>query len=486
MEWDVVALRKRRPIRQPQQGETGCARMDIIRRNSTGGQHLIRPFGPHSQRRGRSLRECYREEGVPVTTRFEPSMLRRTLARLCFVALLIVVGVSEPTGAGAAQPDDVGAAVTQTFAKGLSAPIDSVAVDVVTRAGDWAFGTVAGQVDLELETPPFLFLARPAAQGWDVALGPGDEFARWVPDAPTGLLRTEVAAALGMRRAAADRSGSRDRAGTATPRIGLPWATGDSWELCSGPHYDDTNLRPFWALDFCKLDANGNRVNGGRVLAAADGIAFAPRCAAGGAEVVIVHEDGWETSYYHLQNIAVRDNQPIDAGTFLGTTSNSVVCGGSSTAPHVHLGLRRNGIPQEFAGHVVGGWLVESASTSRLGCLSKGQARRCPYKDLVYNDGALGACVQPSLKSSPFRPGSRLTYTLQGFQAFERVNLYIAVGKKNVRLTTFDRGAIGCGDNFVSGGGVPAPRGLKPGRTYTVKAVGDQGSRATTRVKVKP
>jgi murein DD-endopeptidase MepM/ murein hydrolase activator NlpD len=61
---------------------------------------------------------------------------------------------------------------------------------------------------------------------------------------------------------------------------------------------------------------------------------------AGGNQVVIAHEDGWETWYWHLRkgSVAVQEGQTVTAGTRLGLVGLS----GDTNFPHLHFELRRN------------------------------------------------------------------------------------------------------------------------------------------------
>jgi|CXWL01.1.fsa_nt_gi murein DD-endopeptidase MepM/ murein hydrolase activator NlpD len=61
---------------------------------------------------------------------------------------------------------------------------------------------------------------------------------------------------------------------------------------------------------------------------------------AGGNQVVIAHDDGWETYYWHLRkgSIAVLQGQTVVAGTKLGLVGLS----GDTNFPHLHFELRRN------------------------------------------------------------------------------------------------------------------------------------------------
>ena len=56
-----------------------------------------------------------------------------------------------------------------------------------------------------------------------------------------------------------------------------------------------------------------------------------------GQFVVLTHPDGYQTKYGHLSRAVVSPGQAVNAGEVLGLSGNS----GRSTAPHLHLEIRR-------------------------------------------------------------------------------------------------------------------------------------------------
>jgi hypothetical protein len=83
------------------------------------------------------------------------------------------------------------------------------------------------------------------------------------------------------------------------------------------------------------------------ILAAAGGTAYARTHRGNG--VVIVHPDGFETVYWHLDSFAAifaglvdtSSGLPVAAGTVLGTSGTSGTKGGT---PHLHFEVRRHGL----------------------------------------------------------------------------------------------------------------------------------------------
>jgi LasA protease len=193
-------------------------------------------------------------------------------------------------------------------------------------------------------------------------------------------------ACLGTRGAAARtslaRSGDADATGDTLPRLGLPWAVGETWILGGGPHHAwGDGTRPRSALDFSPWPGGS-----GVVRAAADGIASVG-CA---SDVRIDHADGWQTGYSHLEDTAVANNEPVVRGQRLGIAAGATACGGTSGGPHVHFTLQRHGVHQEITGLDLGGWIVEEGTDDYQGCLVKGATRACANTGAIRNDGTIG------------------------------------------------------------------------------------------------
>ena len=169
--------------------------------------------------------------------------------------------------------------------------------------------------------------------------------------------------------------------GSGPPKFSLPWSTGTTWRLTGGPHSNTGVGRPWSSLDFA------GPVKGGSypVVAVADGTVVRP-CA---NWVQIMHGNGWETSYYHLKNIAVKGGQYVKQGQLLGYTSKQAGCGGSATGPHVHFSLKHNGAYINIAGYTFGGWTVHEGSTQYLGCLVRDGVKACAPNGRLYNYGAV-------------------------------------------------------------------------------------------------
>lgn len=69
-----------------------------------------------------------------------------------------------------------------------------------------------------------------------------------------------------------------------------------------------------------------------------------------GTFVRVQHEDGYESTYAHLQEIRVQPNQTVQAGQILGVAGKS----GNVTGPHLHLTLKRkNGTPTIYPHNII-------------------------------------------------------------------------------------------------------------------------------------
>ena len=60
----------------------------------------------------------------------------------------------------------------------------------------------------------------------------------------------------------------------------------------------------------------------------------------GGRTVRVRHPNGYESEYLHLSAIAVRAGQRVDQGELVGKVGAT----GLATGPHLHYGLRKNGV----------------------------------------------------------------------------------------------------------------------------------------------
>src|SRR6185369_14661697 len=207
---------------------------------------------------------------------------------------------------------------------------------------------------------------------WIAALEPRPEYMRLWESTPEGLIPDAVRGFMG------------DGGAAGGPQLSLPWASGETWQLTSGPHGDALE-----ALDF----TGGS----GLVRAADEGIAYTP-CP---NMVVIYHQDGWQTGYYHMADIAISDGQAVTRGQVLGRTWVGTGCGGWASGPHVHFWTQYNGVPQPIDGRTIGGWLVQQGASAYEGCMVRGNDRACAGQGQIANDGTVGDGAPPTMPPTP-------------------------------------------------------------------------------------
>ena len=155
----------------------------------------------------------------------------------------------------------------------------------------------------------------------------------------------------------------------------------------------------------------------------------------------ILHSDGWETTYYHLENIQNFSgpiNQNDKIGVIANTLAEATCTGGSASGPHVHFTLKHNGAFVAINGTPLSGWYVHSGrwnydTDHNYMWLEKAGLKKYPYGDLVpsegtfpttfadvpaaywawdsierlYNAGVTGGCSTTPLNYCPLSPVTR-------------------------------------------------------------------------------
>ena len=161
----------------------------------------------------------------------------------------------------------------------------------------------------------------------------------------------------------------------------LPYALGQTWTLSGGPHAWDAGSGPWSSLDLAGGD--------GRVLAVRSGTAYEnPNCR---GEIVITHDRGYTTKYYHLINRIVPPNGvSVSAGAFLGNIGTAIPCGGSANSPHVHFTLMQHGAYVNIAYHIIGKWVFMNGSQQYEGYALHGSQVASAFSGRLTNHGALG------------------------------------------------------------------------------------------------
>jgi predicted outer membrane repeat protein len=149
----------------------------------------------------------------------------------------------------------------------------------------------------------------------------------------------------------------------------FPFPIGQAW-VFSGTHKDSANSQDeeFSAIDFHPRGRPGQLDWGGvtqySVVAMASGIAT--KTSACGVE--IVHDNGWKTSYYHMEAVPDFNQTPVEANEFIGMVADTIaeaICeGGNPGDPHVHIGLKYNNQPVDLDGVTIGGWTIHGGTSN--------------------------------------------------------------------------------------------------------------------------
>jgi len=84
--------------------------------------------------------------------------------------------------------------------------------------------------------------------------------------------------------------------------------------------------------------------HGAPVFPVRDGeVIFAGSRGGYGKLVIVEHGDGLQSWYAHLADVDVEEGEWLGGGQALGTVGST----GRSTGPHLHLEMRRDGVPKD-------------------------------------------------------------------------------------------------------------------------------------------
>ena len=167
---------------------------------------------------------------------------------------------------------------------------------------------------------------------------------------------------------------------------GLSWQFGGVHNTAGGTTFTDAS-----ALDFYPSGSSwGMNTSNMWVVASASGIPTR----VSSCYFKILHNDGWETTYYHLENtqfISGLINQNDKIGVIANTEAEAICNGGSASGPHVHFSLRHNGAFVAINGTPLSGWYVHSGRYSydvdhNYMWLEKAGVKKYPYSDLVLSE----------------------------------------------------------------------------------------------------
>ncbi len=113
----------------------------------------------------------------------------------------------------------------------------------------------------------------------------------------------------------------------------------------------------------------------------------------------ILHADGWETTYYHLENIQTFSgsiNQNDKIGVIANTLAEATCSGGAASGPHVHFTLKHNGVLTAINGTPLSGWYVHAGrwnydTDPNYMWIERAGIKKYPFNSIVLSEG-----TQPS------------------------------------------------------------------------------------------
>jgi hypothetical protein len=124
----------------------------------------------------------------------------------------------------------------------------------------------------------------------------------------------------------------------------------------------------------------------------------------------IGHGGGWETSYYHLQNLAPPAS--VERNAPLGTIACEICAGGFATGPHVHFSLKYNGAYTSLEGVELTGWTIHVGPEAyNTGSIERDGVSLNPWSS-VRNDyhTYFGSGVDTSLRFLPGGSGGQVQF----------------------------------------------------------------------------
>ncbi|OZG69747.1 metalloendopeptidase [Hahella sp. CCB-MM4] len=175
----------------------------------------------------------------------------------------------------------------------------------------------------------------------------------------------------------------------------LPYPVGEYWYFGGAHTYTGSGSYPLSSLDFNNGGYWGSDTSNKWAVAAAGGTAIRHSS----CFVEVLHEGGWSTTYYHLDNIQFSNRQSVSRNQKLANYANNrsqALCdGGSSTGPHQHFSLKYNGSYYHLDGVSLSGYQVKTGRNSydsdcNYFWLSKDGAKHCSGRSL-YNSGTSGS-----------------------------------------------------------------------------------------------
>ncbi len=125
--------------------------------------------------------------------------------------------------------------------------------------------------------------------------------------------------------------------------------------------------------------------------------------------VRITAKNGWATHYYHMDDLRVVSGDEVQAGQVLGVYANEkerALCqGGSSSGPHVHFALLKDGGYHALSGTRLSGYRIRSGrysydSNPSFMWIEKAAHLYYAYQDTLYKEPAVTCTTQQAAEIS--------------------------------------------------------------------------------------
>jgi len=165
-------------------------------------------------------------------------------------------------------------------------------------------------------------------------------------------------------------------ANTIQPAMQLPFEKGDSWSFTGGPHGGWDEGSAWAAMDFAPPGGpQGCIVSTSWVVAVADGLIVSSN---NGRVILDLDGDGYEQTGWTVMYLHVDSSERVGAGTYVhaGDRIGHPSCeGGLSSATHVHLARRYNGMWVAADGGLpfnLEGWISSGGNQEYDGFLTRG------------------------------------------------------------------------------------------------------------------
>ncbi len=237
----------------------------------------------------------------------------------------------------------------------------------------------------------------------------------------------------------------------------LPYPVGSSWRF-GGTHSNTGSGTVYSSLDLHNGGSWGDNLSHLWVKSSAPGtVKVHSSC-----NMEVIHEDGWSTQYYHLDNVQFSTNQNVSRNQSIAnyaSNKNQALCqGGQSTGPHQHFSLKRNGSYVSLDGVKLSGFKVHAGSSNydtncnRFWLESSNGSKNCAGTPL--NNPGVGSDPDPDPN-----PGGQLQNGVpkSGLSASTGQDivytLSVPAGATNIRFNI--SGGSGDADMYVKFGSTP-------------------------------